>query len=142
MPGSESVELSRFFSTRDSDHIVAGLTRILGVQADRLEGGLASEKLTGELDPEVTRIADGLFEKGLKLAKLLNPALDPPKTKVAVNVNSVGPTQVNAGHVNMQEMVAHAFREIEAKGVPREHITSSMVEDHLMGKPLALPAGS
>jgi hypothetical protein len=142
LPGSESVELSRFFTTRDSDIIVAGLTRILGVQADRLQTGLEAENLNGELDPEVTRIADGLFEKGLKLAKLLNPALDPRKPTVAVNVNSAGPTQVNAGQVNMQEMVSRAFTELEERGIPREMITSDMVEAHMLGKPLALPSGS
>lgn len=132
LPGSESVELSRFFATRDSDHIIAGLTRILGVQSDRLESGVKTEELTGELDPEVTRIADSLFERALKLAKLLNPALDPKRP--LVNVNTSGPTQVNAGgSVNVQEMVGQVMAELEAKGVPRDHITADMIEAHIVG---------
>lgn len=134
LPGSESVELSRFFATRDSDIIVAGLTRILGVQSDRLESGIESEKLTGELDPEVTRIADSLFERALKLAKLLNPALDPKRP--LVSVNTTGPTQVNAGSgagVNVQELVGQVMGELMAKGVPRENITAEMIEAHIVG---------
>lgn len=142
LPGSDSVELTRFFSSRDSDVIIAGLARLLELQAERLTDGREGEKLTGELDPEVTRIADGLFERALKLAKLLNPALDPKRPLVNMNVNSAGPTQINANHFNMQEEVSRAFSALEAKGVPRDQITSEMVESFMLGQPLALGTGT
>lgn len=142
LPGSESVELSRFFTSRDSAIIITGLTRLLEFQAERLEDGRENEKLTGDLDPEVTRIADSLFERALKLAKLLDPQLDPKRPLVSMQVNSQGPTQINNSQFNMQEEVAKAFSALEAKGVPREAITSEMVESFMAGKPLALGTGS
>jgi hypothetical protein len=142
LPGSDSVELSRFFTSRDSAVIISGLTRLLEFQAERLEDGRETEKLTGDLDPEVTRIADSLFERALKLAKLLDPQLDPKRPLVSMSVNSAGPTQINNGQFNMQEAVAAAFTALEAKGVPRNAITSDMVESFMAGKPLALGTGS
>lgn len=142
LPGSDSVELSRFFTSRDSAVIISGLTRLLEFQAERLEDGRENEKLTGDLDPEVTRIADSLFERALKLAKLLDPQLDPKRPLVSMQVNSQGPTQINNGQFNMQEAVAAAFAALEAKGIPRDSITAEMVESHMAGRPLALGTGS
>lgn len=124
VPGEESSSLARFFNTRDSDQIITGLGALLGKQAERLEDGLADEEYGEELDPEVSKQINALFSNGVKLAKLVNPALA-GGTKVGVFVNG-GSASVGAGS-GANQLTAAIVAELEAAGVPRDEITPEMI---------------
>lgn len=135
IPDSEPAPLARFFKTRDSGQIIDGLGTLMALQTRRLETGMSNEALDGELDPEVTKIVNSLFTHGVKLAKLVNPALaaaGAPKWNAAVQVNVAG----NAAIGTPQSMMAGIVAELEAQGIPRKDITPEMIEK------LAIEAGS
>jgi hypothetical protein len=125
VPGSEPAELARYFKTRDSDTIIDGLGTLMAAQTRRMEKGMSDEELYGELDPEVTKIMNQLFTNGVKLAKLVNPALN-GGPKVQVNVGSGGAAAVGASTPN--QIIGAIVRELEARGVKRENITPEMVQ--------------
>jgi len=124
LPGAETNVLAKYFKTRDSDQIITGLGALMEVQAARLEEGRETEVLTGELEPEVTRILHSLFQNGVKLAKLVNPALSKPG--VQVNVGSGGAAAIQSGDARV--LVAAVVRELEAQGVSRDQITPAVIE--------------
>jgi hypothetical protein len=123
VPGSEPAELAKYFKTRDSDMIIDGLGTLLAAQTRRLEKGMSEEDMYGELDPEVTKIMNQLFTNGVKLAKLVNPALN-GGPKVQVNVGQAPNLQGATANQIMGAMV----RELESRGVPRDKITPKMIE--------------
>lgn len=126
IPESEPAALAHFFKTRNADTIIEGLGTVLAVQTRRLEQGLQDEELTGELDPEVTKIAHGLFDRGVKLAKLVDAELaaaGAPRTAV----------QVNVGNASAQGLTAGIVAELEARGIRREDITPAMIMQVIEG---------
>lgn len=127
LPGAETNVLAKHFRTRDSDQIIEGLGKLLEVQTARLEEGRETEVLMGELQPEVTRILHSLFQNGVKLAKLVDPALNKPG--VQVNVGNGGAAAIQSGDVRM--LVAAVVRELESQGVPREQITPEVIQKAL-----------
>lgn len=127
IPGSDPAPLARFFASRDADKIIDGLGTLLAAQSRRVERGVKMENETGEFDPEVTKMMDGLFRNGEKLAKLLRPSLAGPKVGVAVQVQS-GQTHASMG-------VAAAVAELEARGYDRDSITAEMIEKVMLPRP-------
>lgn len=122
LAGSETANLAAFFKTRDSERIIQGLGSILAVQAERAERAVADEKMTGELDRELTKLLTTVFDGGVKLAKLVDPALAAAGApRIGVQVN----TLTNAS--NPKAMMAAVVAELEARGVPRDQITAEMV---------------
>lgn len=65
-----------------------------------------------------------VFDQGVKLAKLLNPALA-GGPKVQVNVGAGGAATVS--EVNPRQLAAMAVKELEQRGIPRESITGEMI---------------
>jgi hypothetical protein len=128
VPGSEPAELAKYFKTRDSEMIIDGLGTLLAAQTRRMEKGMSEEELYGELDPEVTKIMNQLFTNGVKLAKLVNPALN-GGPKVQVNVGSGSAAQISASTPN--QIMGAIVRELETRGVPRDKITPEMVQNLL-----------
>lgn len=127
VPDSEPADLIRLFKSRDSDRIIEGLGNLLGIQSKRLDQGLMEESIMG-LDPEVTKIAVNLFNQGVKLAKLVNPALAAAgAARVAVQINQ-GNSQPSA-NAFMAELLA----EFEAQGIPRANVTKEMIFARLAG---------
>lgn len=126
VPGSEPAELAKHFKTRDADQIIDGLGTLLALQARRLDRGVADENMYGELDPEVTKIANQLFTNGVKLAKLVDPSLNGGPS---VQVNVGGAAAVQASTPN--QVLGAIVRELETRGVPRDKITPTMVEGML-----------
>lgn len=124
IPDSEAFSLAKMFNTRDSDRIIDGLGRLLETQVERAERSLASEVLEGELDPEVTRILNSAFANGVKLAKLVNPAL------AAASAPKIG-VQINQGQVNLGQrpnvLTSAAVAALEAQGISRADITPEMI---------------
>lgn len=128
LPKSESKPLADFFKSRDADTIIDGLGTLAAANARRLERGMKLEETLGDNDPEVTKMMGQVFDQGTKLAKLLNPNLA-GGTKVQVNVGQAGVAAVSSGSgADMKVVVAGVFRELEARGIPRESITNDMVK--------------
>ena len=123
VPGSEPASLANHFKTRDADQIIDGLGTLLALQARRLDRGVADENMYGELDPEVTKIANQLFTNGVKLAKLVDPTLN-GGPQVQVNVG--GAAAIQAATPN--QVLGGIVRELEARGIPRDEITPEMVQ--------------
>lgn len=129
VPGSEPTQLSKYFGTRDSDVILDGLSNLLQFQANRVMQKAEEEASTGEIDPELTKMVNGLFDRGVKMAKLVDPALGKgPAVGVFIN-NGVPSPGVGP---NAKSIVAGMIRELESRGVPRDQITPQMIEGLLM----------
>jgi hypothetical protein len=125
VPGSEPVHLSQYFGSRDSEQIIEGLGVLMKTQTRRLEQGIQDEELEGELQPEVTKIINGLFDRGVTLAKLIDPGLRDPK--LAINVGAGGIATVMNG--SPQQLIAGIVAALEAKGIKRDQITPTMIEN-------------
>lgn len=137
LPDAASKPLADHFKTRNSDTIIDGLAELMAQQAERLQMGRSNEALMGELDPEVTKIIDGLFAKGVQLAKLVNPTLVPKGPLVAIqNNNGVGPAALPQG-ATPQEIASVAVGALEAAGWQRSEITPEALEAAMQG---AVPA--
>lgn len=130
IPGSEPAPLAHFFKTRDADTVINGLGTLLAAESRRLERGIRDEEDFGEISPEVTKIFEGLFDRGVKLAKLLNPNLE-GKPKFQANFQ-FGPQPSGAGP---QQMMSQVVAELEAKGIDRKDITPEMITALLEGPP-------
>lgn len=122
VPGSEPIELSQFAGTRDSEAVIDVLGNLLAAQQTRLNKALENEVATGKLDPEVTKLVAVIFDRGVKLAKLINPALAAPKLQFTLNQNK---NVIQAS--NPQQLMAAVTQELAARGIPMEAITPEMV---------------
>lgn len=132
VPTSETSQLAKLFGSRNSDQIIDGLGKLLEMQADRIGDGQIQEEEFGELNPEVNKLINSLFANGVKLAKLINPALNGgPKVNVNVGVGQGGQAAVMAGSPN--QLMGAIVRELEDRGVPRDEITSEMIQGVLEG---------
>jgi hypothetical protein len=134
IPGSEMSGLQRMFRTRDSDEIIKGLQELLALQAGRAENALILEETEGgALDPNLTKLIDSMFDSGVKLAKLMNPALNGPK--IGLTVNTAG-QMVQVQGANPKALIASVVKELEAKGIPREDITPEMILKTVNNEPI------
>lgn len=139
LPEAETVDLAKFFNTRDADTIIEGLGAVLQAQAERAEAAIEWERESEKLDPELTKILRSMADGGEKLAKLLNPQLAGPKIALQINQGS-GSAAVVAP--NMKILMASAVKELEDRGVPRADITPDLVMRFLTAGPAALTAAS
>lgn len=124
VPKTEQHKLAQFFGTRNSEDIIDGLTALVRVSAERLDGQMETERILGDADPNVTKGLSQVFDQGVKLAKLIDPGLR-GGPKVQVNVGGATSVQVT---LDPRQVVAAAMRELEASGVRREDITPAMIE--------------
>lgn len=129
--GNEMGELVDYFQSRNASKVVDGLAYLTRLQARRLESAMEKESNEEDLDPEVTKQMNSLFSNGVKLAKLVDPQLAGPGTKVQVNVGTGGNAQVVAS-TNPKEMMAAIVGALEDAGVAREDITPQMVKGLLV----------
>lgn len=130
MPDAEPTELAKFFKTRDAETIMDGLGTLMAANTRRLERGMRAESMMDELDPEVSKIMGQVFEQGVKLAKLVDPALR-GGTKVQVNVGNGGTSSVQVG--NPRQLVAAAVRELRQRGFTEDQITPDVIQGVLTG---------
>lgn len=129
VPGTDTEKLARMFRSRNSDDILEGLGDLAELALERLKEGRDMEYLSGEADPEVTKMIAQLFGMGKTLAVLRNPALK--AAKVSVNVNN-GQQLVTGG--TAAEIAAALVKELEESGVPRDSITPELVQAKLREK--------
>lgn len=126
VPDAETKPLTEYFNTRNADSIIEGLGTLLGTQVARLEEGRQHEiDSDNKLDPEVTKIVNSLFDRGVKLAQLIDPSL---RSGPKVQIN-----QQNITGSSPQQLMAACIAELEARGIPRESITPEMIESVLSG---------
>lgn len=130
LPDAEPTELAKFFKTRDAETIMDGLGTLMAANTRRLERGMRAESMMDELDPEVSKIMGQVFEQGVKLAKLVDPALR-GGTKVQVNVGNGGTSSVQVG--NPRQLVAAAVRELRQRGFTEDQITPDVIQGVLTG---------
>lgn len=134
LPDSDASKLAAHFRTRDSGIIMDGLGVLMEKQAERLVRGLQDEAADGELNAEVTRILDGMFAKGVTLAKLVDPSLrTAPKVNVGVQVNG-GQAAITGG--TPQELASQAVQALESQGYTRDEMTTELIEGVMQGKPI------
>ena len=124
--GSEMSDLEKYFDSRHAGRIVDGLAQLTRLQARRLETTMTQESAGTAINPEVDKQINALFNNGVKLAKLVDPNLAGPGTKVQVNVGTGGSAQVVASS-NPKQMMAAIVEALEIQGIPREKITPEMV---------------
>jgi len=124
VPDSELSPLATVFKTRDSSTIIDGLSTVLAAQAQRVERGIEQEEDFGELDPEVTKMMNQLFQNGVKFAKLIDPSLSKPLVQVN---GSFGSPKANTKQITAQVVKAI----MEDTGLPLEEITAEMVGNKL-----------
>jgi hypothetical protein len=130
LKGSEAVALSDAFGSRNVDVLLGGLSQLLKKNAERLDDAMATEAQDedGKLDPEVTKLSKTVFDQATKLVKLIDPNLaGGPKIQVNVGVGAGGHAQINAG-TDPKQLMATIVAELEASGIPREDIDSTMVK--------------
>jgi hypothetical protein len=121
VPESEPVELARFFKTRDADSVIDGLSTLMATQTRRLQKALDSEEADEKLHPETTKIINTLFDRGVKLAKLLDPRLASAGAPKLTQIN----TSITAS--NPQELMAEIVDMFVQRGIPRSEITPAMI---------------
>lgn len=130
--GSEGMGLADKFGTRNAQAIIGGLDELLKKQVERVEDDLAEEAVSNERNPDLTRDINAVMSNGIKLAKLLDPALaGGPKVQVNVGVN--GNAQVAVAQADPKQLVASIVAELEASGLKREEITSAHIKAMLEG---------
>ncbi|URG17371.1 terminase small subunit [Rhodococcus phage Mbo2] len=146
LPGKEFTRIAEFFGTRDSDDIIDGIAKILGMQANRFEQLLEEEENrrvearskgepTPPLDPEVNKVANDLQKNGERLAKLVNPLLTRPQVAIQQNFGSKGgpeePRMMEQTPDWSPRQLSNAARELEAAGTPRDAQTVDMLNAFL-----------
>lgn len=127
--GSDGLDIAHQFGTRNVDSIIGALGKLVERQAERLQDAQAAEDVSGELDPEVTKMYKTVFDQGVKLAKLIDPNLN--GSKVQVNVGVQGNAAVQVASSDPRQMVATIMAEFESSGFRRDEITSDMIKGAL-----------
>lgn len=127
LPSAETSKLANMFRTRDSGTIIDAMGILLGKQAERLETGLQLEEEYGELSPEVSKIMGSLMTNGVKLAKLIDPALNKPALALQINNNGAGSVASIVAGADPKQLAIAVTRQLVASGIPAESITPEMV---------------
>lgn len=132
LPDSESSSLARYFRTRNADQIIEGLSQLLAEQVKRAELGMSLESGQDGMDPETTKIINSVLDHGVKLAKLINPALAGGGAKIQINNTVAG--AVGATSMTPQMFVAQVIASLEAQGIARHEIDDEMIHSFLSGR--------
>jgi hypothetical protein len=137
--GTEGAKLSEQFRSRKSSDIIDGISSLLGASAERYENALATEQdmaaQTGiyKLSPAVTALANGLFDRAIQMARLLDPQIAGQMANGRVNVGIVN---ANAGAVaaaTPQEIMAGVAAQLQAHGIALENASIGDIEAILRG---------
>lgn len=142
LPNSDGSELVQAFGSNDVDTILDGMASIMQKQAQRAEGAMADEDLDEGLNPEVTKILDGLFNKGEKFIKLKDPKrFKSPAIAIQNNVNGngAGQRELVGAERNEQTLAADALQALRDAGWRHDRITTEMVEKVMAGGAIPIP---
>jgi hypothetical protein len=161
MPESDYKEIANLLGTRDAFSIATGISRLLAVNVDRIEGARdieerrmkafidaeddneedeegkrKSRKIHSALDPELTKLVDSTIKHGVALANLFK--LPDANGRIVVQVlggaagGTSGALSIAANPAASRELASRAVAEIEASGISREDITEEMVTKWLI----------
>lgn len=144
VPDSEPKQLADLMHTRSSFQIIEGLGTILAAQSKRAERGMKIEEERAReaddkglpetgLSPEVTRILNSIFDRGVQLAKLVDPAIAArmsPKTNI-LNVTAGNPTSGVGPQPTPQQLMTGMKAELEQRGIALEDATDEIIEQIL-----------
>jgi hypothetical protein len=136
VPGSDAEELANQFKTRNSSAILEALGTLLAAQTRRMNRAMEIEEETGKLQPEVTKIMNSLFDRGVQMAKLVDPVIagrSAPKLNIGI-FNGSSPQQ----QATPQMLMAGVMAELESRGISPEEATEEQVAEILEG---AVPTG-
>lgn len=141
VPDSEPENLATLFGTRNSASILVGLSSILSAQSIRANKAIQAEleraeveddkgnPVGYELDPALTRLLNTLFDRGVQMAKLVDPRIAAQLgTKVNVNLLNVGVgTGGGGGEMTPQALMGGIAAELEARGIPLADATPDLI---------------
>lgn len=154
VPDSEPIELARALGTRNSDAILTGLSSILAANSRRANSAIQAEQekattpdadgnMPGfKLDPALTRLLNTLFDRGVQMAKLVDPRIAAQLgTKVNVNLLSMnGGVGGGAGtSLTPQALMSGIAAELESRGINLEDATPELINQILQESTGATP---
>ncbi len=123
VPDAEPTDLARFFNSRDSATIIQGLGNLAAVQTRRLEKALQKEHDVDGLSSETTKMINTLFDRMVKLAKLVDPALAGAGA-AKTNILNIGSVTADTP----QALMAQIVDTFVAQGIPAAEITPAMIQ--------------
>ncbi len=127
---SPTTDLVEKFKSRRASDITDGLAHLLQVNSDRLTRGLQYEIEKEKIDPNVSKLVDSLFDRGLQLARLRDPALAAQMsngTKVSIGVSTQGGSATVLAASNPAELMAAVASMLEQQGIALEDATEEDV---------------
>lgn len=153
VPDSEPIELAKQFGTRNSDAILNGLSNILATNSHRANQALAAEQerattvdangnMPGfKLDSALTRLLNTLFDRGVQMAKLVDPRIAAQLgTKVHVNLLALNGGVGGGADLTPQMLMSGIASELEARGIKLEDATPEMINQILQESTGSTPA--
>lgn len=138
--GTEAHKLSEKFKSRKATDIIDGLSALLSANTQRLEKALVTEEeaaqISGQyrLSPQVTTLANAVFDRGIQMARLLDPQV---AGQMAHNRTNIGIINANAGAVAQatpQQLMAGVAAKLEQHGIRLEDATMEQVEAIMNGE--------
>ena len=124
VPMSEGARIARHFKTNDPEEARAGLSQIMEMAAERTARAVDEEG--DEFDPEVSKMVDSLWKKGVEYTKLIQPKT--PLVNINNGVQAVGAAAASiTGTNDDHQLVAAAVSKLESAGWPRHEITRDQV---------------
>lgn len=128
---SETSELAKKFRSRKSTDIIDGLGSLLDANVKRLNRGMEAEVANeGRIDPNVTKLVDSIFDRGVQLAKMVDPLMASQMsagTKVNVGVITPG-SATRVAAATPQELMAGVVKMLESEGISLDDATPDDVE--------------
>lgn len=127
---TEMGELAKHFGSRNPDSIIDGLTKLVALQADRLEESMAGEDVQGEggPNPEVTRQINSVFGNATALAKLLNPNLNGKGTTITNQTLNINGGNIPFASNDPRQVMSAIVKELTDAGIKRDEITPDMIK--------------
>jgi len=125
VPDSPGKKFADHYRSNDPDTILDGILEIVEEQHERYIKGKKAEG--GELDPEVSKLANQLVKTGFDIAKMKAPK------GAAVNINVAGHAQISEAPQtrDQHQLVATAVAELEAAGWERGDLSEEMLKNYM-----------
>lgn len=141
LPDSEPAELATYFKTRNGHQIVEALGNVLSAMAARAQRALRQETAVIEaheedpdskpdviLSPELTKLMNSVFDRGVQLAKLVDPTIAHQMSS-RVNLNF----SLTASNTPMTSQALHGYvaAQLQARGIDMKDATEEMIAEIL-----------
>jgi hypothetical protein len=137
--GTEAHKLSEKFKSRKASDIIDGLSTLLSANTERLEKAMVSEEevaqLTGkfQLSPQVTTLANAVFDRGIQMARLLDPQVAGQMSHSRTNIGIVNANAGALAQATPQQLMAGVAAKLQEFGIRLEDATMEQVEAVMNG---------